>query len=116
MTDCSIGIDGFSYDGGVRRFIQALIEQRGADSDVAQTVDFLANNGACFAEGDVYAHLRFVKLLGDDKRNEVLLVYLERVEDVSDDLADKSRESDEWSTYCQSLYERATKLFSIATN
>jgi hypothetical protein len=113
MQPCKLGREAFMYDGGVRRFAQTLIDSRGPDSDVAQTVEFLANHGACFSEGAWYAHLRFVKVLGEDQRNEVLLLYLERVDAVPDDIAEKSRESADWSHYCQALCERATKLFHM---
>ena len=116
MTRCQLGNEDFLYDGGVRRFHQSLIDQRGADSDIAQTVDFLAQHGACFAEGDTYAHLRFVQVVSDTKRDKALVLYLERVNNVSDDLAEKSRASDEWSQYCQSLYQQAITLFSIHSN
>jgi hypothetical protein len=54
-----------------------------------------------------------VKLLGESKRDEVLILYLERDEGASDSLAEHSRECEEWSQYGESLYKRAMKIFKI---
>lgn len=115
MQAINLGEQTFGYDGGVRQFRQVKIDEQADNSDVRQTVDFLTKKGAQFIEGDFYGMLRFAKVLDDLQRNDLLIIFLERLEEaeIPKDIIAKSRYSDEWSGYCQQLLARALRTFTI---
>jgi len=113
----SIAINGheFGYDGGVRMFKHLKIDEQPENSDVRQTVEFLKENDVRFSEGDFYGMLRFAFMWDEAKRNDMLVIYLERLEeaDIPEDIVAKSRHSGEWSVYCKQLLARALRTFTI---
>ena len=115
MQVIDLGEQAFGYDGGVRQFRQTKIDEQANNSDVRQTVDFLSDNQVQFIEGDFYGMLRFAKVLDDSRRNDLLIIYLERLEeaDIPEDVVAKSRYSEEWSDYCKQLLARAVRTFNI---
>lgn len=115
MQDIDINGQSFGYDGGVRMFKQSKIDEQADNSDVRQTVDFLKQQQALFSEGEFYGMLRFAQILDDDARNDMLIIYLERLEeaDIPEDIVAKSRHSEDWSGYCEQLLARALRTFAI---
>jgi hypothetical protein len=105
----------FGYDGGVRTYHQSRIDEQPADSDIAQTVAFLKQKGVQFQDGEFYGTLRFVHLTGEDKRDEVSILYLERLQeaDIPPDVVAKSRNSDEWPNFCEDFLARALRSFKV---
>src|SRR5690606_23112748 len=115
MQAINLGEQTFGYDGGVRQFRQVKIDEQADNSDVRQTVDFLSDKGAQFIEGDFYGMLRFAKVLDDRQRNDLLIIFLERLDEaeIPKDIMAKSRYSDDWSEYCQQLLARALRTFTV---
>ena len=105
----------FGYDGGVRTYRQSRIDEQPADSDIAQTVAFLKEKGVQFQDGEFYGSLRFVHLTGQDKRDEVLILYLERLQEaeIPPDVIARSRNSEEWPGFCEDFLARALRSFGV---
>lgn len=118
MKAIQLGDFDFDYDGGVRIFRQSRIDELPQTSDVAQTVAFLKEKGVQFKDGDYYGSLRFVHLIGEAKRDEVLILVLERLEeaDIPMDVIARSRESTEWPRFCEAFLKRALRLFTVCTD
>jgi len=115
MQAIQLSHQAFQYDGGVRMYTQSKIDNQPDDSDVRQTVDFLKDQAAHFCEGHYYGMLRFAQILDVSQQNDLLIIYLERLQeaDIPDDIIAKSRYSEEWSAYCKQLLARAMRTFSI---
>lgn len=114
MKDINVAGHDFGYDGGVRMYRQAKIDEQAENSDVRRTVDFLKANDAQFVEGEFYGTLRFAQIM-EDKRKDLLIIYLERMEEaaIPEDVIAKSRRSDEWSDFCEQFLARALRTFAI---
>lgn len=114
MQNIKIAGNDFGYDGGVRMYRQSRIDEQAENSDVRRTVDFLKAKDAQFVEGEFYGTLRFAQVM-DDKRKDLLIIYLERMEEASipEDVIAKSRYSGEWSDFCQQFLARALRTFAI---
>lgn len=109
-----LGKMDFVYDGGVRNYRQSRIDELPSDSDVAQTVAFLKAKGVQFKDGEYYGSLRFVHQL-ENQRDEVLILYLERLEeaDIPLDVIAHSRDSQAWPSFCEAFLARALRSFTV---
>ena len=114
MQDIKLAGHDFGYDGGVRMYRQARIDEQTQNSDVRRTVDFLKAKDAQFIEGEFYGALRFAQVM-EDKRHDLLIIYLERMEEanIPEDVIVKSRHSSEWSGFCEQFLARALRTFAI---
>lgn len=114
LKPIELGNLAFIYDGGVRTFRQSRIDELRPDSDVAQTVRFLKEKGVQFKDGEFYGSLRFVHLT-DNKSNEVLILYLERLQeaDIPADVIARSRNSEAWPNFCEEFLARALRSFTV---
>ena len=114
LKPIQLGNLAFCYDGGVRTYRQSRIDEQRPDSDIAQTVAFLKEKGVQFKDGEFYGSLRFVHLTGN-KSEEVLILYLERLQeaDIPADVIARSRNSDEWPSFCAEFLARALRSFTI---
>jgi hypothetical protein len=115
LKPIQLGNLAFGYDGGVRTYRQSRIDEQRPDSDIAQTVAFLKQKGVQFQDGEFYGSLRFVHLTGESKRDEVLILYLERLQeaDIPGDIIARSRNSEEWPGFCEDFLARALRSFTV---
>jgi hypothetical protein len=110
-----LGNFDFLYDGGVRNYRQSRIDELDPETDVVQTVAFLKEKGVQFKDGEYYGSLRFVHVIGESRRDEVLILYLERMEeaDIPLDVVAHSRQSGEWPAFCEKFLARALTCFTV---
>lgn len=110
-----LGNFGFVYDGGVRNYRQSRIDELDPQTDVVQTVAFLKEKGVQFKDGEYYGSLRFVHVFGEARRDEVLILYLERMDeaDIPLDVVARSRQSGEWPAFCEKFLARALRCFTV---
>ena len=77
--------------------------------------NFLKEKGVQFKDGEYYGSLRFVHIISEAKRDEVLILYLERLEeaDIPLDVVARSRQSGEWPAFCEKFLARALRSFTV---
>jgi len=86
------------------------------DSDGARARDFLAAKGYRMASDDVLSQ-RLVHLIGEPKRDELMIIYLEDLGAAgltAADYAPGGREAASWGAASSALLERATKGLKIS--
>lgn len=97
--------------GGV---LETWIQEQ-PDSDVAHLVQFLSEQGYAMP-AEVLLH-RFVRLLDDPPRNEVLFIYLEDLQELGlafADLTEGGAREAELDEVSQQLYQRALSSFTVS--
>lgn len=85
------------------------------DSDGSRAQAFLQSKGYRLASDDVMSQ-RLVHLIGEDKRNELMVIYLEDLSGTgltAADLAPDGREAAQWERLSAALLDRATKGMSV---
>lgn len=86
------------------------------DSDVAQLVHFLSEHGYT-VPAEVLLH-RFVRLLDDPARNEILFIYMEDLHELGfrfEDLNEGGAREDELDEVSERLYDRALSSFTVVS-
>jgi hypothetical protein len=85
------------------------------DSDGALGRNFLAQNGYRFASDEIISQ-RFLHFIGEDKRNELMIIYLEDMSALgltSKDVAAGGKAADEFGKISEELLARAMKGLEI---
>lgn len=85
------------------------------DSDSNRAADFLKAKGLRMASDDILTQ-RLVHLIGDDRRNELMIIYMEDLSGTgltAADLAPEGRAASRWDEISKGLLERAAKGIEI---
>lgn len=110
----SVNIGGFSFVADAyARNIRANPGR--PDSDGAMARNFLAQNGYRLGSDEIISQ-RLVHLIGEDKRNELMIIYLEDMSGLgltSADLADGGKAADKRNEIYDALLGRALKDLQI---
>ncbi|HKR00062.1 MAG TPA: hypothetical protein VJT09_05285 [Pyrinomonadaceae bacterium] len=109
------GLD-FMYD--MAAFNVAAFRKSYPDSDTAHAASFLEGKGY-YLEGEEVLFQRFVRLVDDARRNELLIIYSENLGGTgltAADLSEKGRAASRRDKVFKDLSKRALKSFKVSQN